>query len=220
MSSDLTYPPNCDVHGRGLQCPVYVCAVTRRRFPVGASPTRQPLQPEATGAVRELTKMVTLTPLTFHRPSCALHCERAHIPPPLKSMRDGTAIFAVANPGVKFEANPQARPSAYRLSRRQGCLEHRSHQPVRRPLASDWRQQFPKTRLSSAAVLWHRKPKCRDRREIRRHVSEPLRLVPPPKVSPILAVKFIFCAFRPGDIVPPVVGREIDTICLVIDRDD
>jgi hypothetical protein len=27
-----------------------VCAVTRRRFPVGASPTRQPLQPEATGA--------------------------------------------------------------------------------------------------------------------------------------------------------------------------
>jgi hypothetical protein len=32
-----------------LLCPLYVCAVTRRRFPVGASPTRQPLQPEATG---------------------------------------------------------------------------------------------------------------------------------------------------------------------------
>jgi hypothetical protein len=32
------------------------CAVTRRRFPVGASPTRQPLQPEATGAVMEVTK--------------------------------------------------------------------------------------------------------------------------------------------------------------------
>src|SRR5712671_1252049 len=31
--------------------PVLACAVTRRRFPVGASPTRQPLQPEATGAV-------------------------------------------------------------------------------------------------------------------------------------------------------------------------
>jgi hypothetical protein len=30
--------------------PLCVCAVTRRRFPVGASPTRQPLQPEATGA--------------------------------------------------------------------------------------------------------------------------------------------------------------------------
>jgi hypothetical protein len=32
------------------------CAVTRRRFPVGASPTRQPLQPEATGAGMEATK--------------------------------------------------------------------------------------------------------------------------------------------------------------------
>jgi hypothetical protein len=28
----------------------------RRRFPVGAKPTRQPLQPEATGAVMEVTK--------------------------------------------------------------------------------------------------------------------------------------------------------------------
>src|ERR1700746_1344354 len=32
------------------------CAVERRRFPVGASPTRQPLQPEAIGAVMEATK--------------------------------------------------------------------------------------------------------------------------------------------------------------------
>jgi len=32
------------------------CAVTRRRFPVGASPTRQSLQPEAIGAVMEVTK--------------------------------------------------------------------------------------------------------------------------------------------------------------------
>ena len=37
-------------------CPRWVCAVIRRRFPVGASPTRQPLQPEATGAVMEATK--------------------------------------------------------------------------------------------------------------------------------------------------------------------
>src|SRR5258707_15084531 len=37
-------------------CPNWVCAVTRRRFPVGASPTRQPLQPEATGAGMEVTK--------------------------------------------------------------------------------------------------------------------------------------------------------------------
>ncbi|MBC8752185.1 GTP-binding protein [Paraburkholderia sp. WC7.3b] len=33
-----------------------VCAVQRRRFPAGASPARQPLQPEATGAVMEGTK--------------------------------------------------------------------------------------------------------------------------------------------------------------------
>jgi hypothetical protein len=32
------------------------CAVKRRRFPVGVSLTRQPLQPEATGAVMEVTK--------------------------------------------------------------------------------------------------------------------------------------------------------------------
>src|ERR1700676_568215 len=39
-----------------LRCHLWVCAVTRRRFPVGASPTRQPLQPEAIGAVIEVTK--------------------------------------------------------------------------------------------------------------------------------------------------------------------
>src|SRR6187551_925906 len=33
-----------------------VCAVQRRRFPVGVSPTRQTLQPEAIGAVMEVTK--------------------------------------------------------------------------------------------------------------------------------------------------------------------
>src|ERR1700721_89514 len=38
------------------RCPFLACAVKRRRFPVGASPTRQPLQPEATGAVMEVTK--------------------------------------------------------------------------------------------------------------------------------------------------------------------
>jgi hypothetical protein len=38
------------------ECLVGVCAVQRRRFPVGASPTRQTLQPEATGAVMEVTK--------------------------------------------------------------------------------------------------------------------------------------------------------------------
>ena len=34
----------------------WVCAVRRRRFPVGERPTRRPLQPEAIGAVMELTK--------------------------------------------------------------------------------------------------------------------------------------------------------------------
>src|ERR1700674_4686911 len=38
------------------RCPFLACAVTRRGFPVGASPTRQPLQPEAIGAVMEVTK--------------------------------------------------------------------------------------------------------------------------------------------------------------------
>ena len=37
------------------RCLRWVCAVTRRRFPVGASPTRRTLQPEATGAAMEVT---------------------------------------------------------------------------------------------------------------------------------------------------------------------
>jgi hypothetical protein len=36
--------------------PLRVCAVTRRRFPAGVRPARQPLQPEATGAAMEVTK--------------------------------------------------------------------------------------------------------------------------------------------------------------------
>src|ERR1700724_1313713 len=36
--------------------PIRVCAVQRRRFPVGENPTRQSLQPEAIGAVMEVTK--------------------------------------------------------------------------------------------------------------------------------------------------------------------
>src|SRR5664279_5294673 len=39
-----------------VRCLKWVCAVIRRRFPVGANPTRQPLQPEAIGAVMEVTK--------------------------------------------------------------------------------------------------------------------------------------------------------------------
>src|SRR6202035_5100878 len=52
---------NTSVVGRLCDCwrrrlPLVACAVQRRRFPVGASPTRQPLQPEAIGAVMEVTK--------------------------------------------------------------------------------------------------------------------------------------------------------------------
>src|SRR5260370_38484515 len=36
------------------QCLSWVCAVTRGRFPVGASPTRRPLQPEAAGEAKEV----------------------------------------------------------------------------------------------------------------------------------------------------------------------
>ncbi len=54
----------CSLHGIAAyvifrippNCPLWVCAVVRRRFPVGARPTRPPLQPEATGAVMEVTK--------------------------------------------------------------------------------------------------------------------------------------------------------------------
>ena len=39
------------------ECPSLECAVERRRFPVGERPTRQfLLQPEAIGAVMEVTK--------------------------------------------------------------------------------------------------------------------------------------------------------------------
>src|SRR5258708_24837569 len=41
---------------RRRECLDLACAVKRRRFPVGARPTRQPLQPEAIGAVMEVTK--------------------------------------------------------------------------------------------------------------------------------------------------------------------
>src|SRR5262245_36525539 len=42
--------------GAALSGPKWVCAVTRRCFPVGANPTRRMLQPEAAGAAMEVTK--------------------------------------------------------------------------------------------------------------------------------------------------------------------
>ena len=50
------------VHAGVRKCPLHVCAVTRRCFPVGASPTRRTLQPEATGAVMEVTKWLKASP--------------------------------------------------------------------------------------------------------------------------------------------------------------
>src|SRR5271170_1231070 len=47
---------SCFAEAYGRQRLQRVCAVLRRRFPVGASPTRQVLQPEATGATVEVTK--------------------------------------------------------------------------------------------------------------------------------------------------------------------
>src|SRR5271165_5634042 len=49
-------PPDEVINELVAIVPLWVCAVERRRFPVGVSPTRQPLQPEATGAVMEVTK--------------------------------------------------------------------------------------------------------------------------------------------------------------------
>jgi hypothetical protein len=46
---------------------VVECTVTRRRFPVGASPTRQPLQPKATGAVMEDDALIEIETLTIIR---------------------------------------------------------------------------------------------------------------------------------------------------------
>src|ERR1700736_6016331 len=70
LDQDLARP-GTKAHAQGIRCGTAAdemkgadsrndgsgCApVTRRRFPVGASPTRQPLQPEATGAGMEATK--------------------------------------------------------------------------------------------------------------------------------------------------------------------
>jgi hypothetical protein len=53
---DKAKTPSLYANRSAKKCPFRVCAVQRRRFPVGANPTRQPLQPEATGAVMEETK--------------------------------------------------------------------------------------------------------------------------------------------------------------------
>jgi hypothetical protein len=49
------------------QSPLVACAAVRRRFPVGAGPTRQPLQPEATGAAVEVTKWLKPSEIVMRR---------------------------------------------------------------------------------------------------------------------------------------------------------
>ena len=51
-----------------------VCAVIRRRFPVGASPARRMLQPEATGAVMEVTKWLKPSGKACHELVAARVC--------------------------------------------------------------------------------------------------------------------------------------------------
>src|SRR5437763_572082 len=51
-----------------------MCAVIRRRFPVGARPTRRMLQPEATGAVREVTNWLK-RPGNVQKLQTALHAK-------------------------------------------------------------------------------------------------------------------------------------------------
>jgi hypothetical protein len=57
VQNDLASDEQAGPAGREVwEGPFLACAVQRRRFPVGASPTRRPLQPEAIGAVMEATK--------------------------------------------------------------------------------------------------------------------------------------------------------------------
>src|SRR6266852_2649193 len=56
LASSFGFEPRPIAPASGPQCRDWVCAVIRRRFPVGVRPTRQPLQPEATGAGMEVTK--------------------------------------------------------------------------------------------------------------------------------------------------------------------
>src|SRR5271166_2524646 len=84
-SRTASFLPDGDVNHCDWQWLLYVCAVTRRRFPVGASPTRQTLQPEATGAVMEVTKWlkpitsndVQKLPMASHAKDGVRSCPRA-----------------------------------------------------------------------------------------------------------------------------------------------
>ena len=107
----------CNAEIRSRQCLSWVCAVTRRRFPVGASPTRQPLQPEATGAAMEVTKWL--------KPSeCA------------SRIGDGASVQAVTRVNAEQASKrtmrrPTRRPFRGRLTRL-GERAKQESQPLRR----------------------------------------------------------------------------------------
>src|SRR5208337_2790139 len=65
--SSMTNEGGFDRSPAGGERLLFACAVRRRRFPVGASPTRRTLQPEATGAVMEVTKWLkpSVAPVTY-----------------------------------------------------------------------------------------------------------------------------------------------------------
>src|SRR5271165_341718 len=81
-SRTASFLPDGDVNHCDWQWLLYVCAVTRRRFPVGASPTRQSLQPEATGAVMEVTKW---------------HCQTKFYTASWRSGAGGSPLFLLRN---------------------------------------------------------------------------------------------------------------------------
>jgi hypothetical protein len=73
--------------------PYRVCAVTRRCFPVGASPTRRPLQPEAIGAGMEVARRGELL-LSRHRQpgvSSARHLHSGAVAPVVALQAQGQA---------------------------------------------------------------------------------------------------------------------------------
>src|SRR6266851_914297 len=108
----MTLHQVCSWHGADVQrCPLLVCAVQRRRFPVGANPIRQPLQPEAIGAVMEVTKWL--------KPSISV-----------SRIGDSASVQAATRVNAKQSACCVVCPAkAGMFSRRQTC-RGRSQSPV------------------------------------------------------------------------------------------
>src|SRR5208337_214283 len=94
--------------------PLFACAVRRRRFPVGESPTRRTLQPEATGAVMEVGKLRPLGISTLRDRVCELRSRPSigtlRLPPRAKRStgggRGGGGIYIDAG-SMMFVTNPE-----------------------------------------------------------------------------------------------------------------